>query len=238
MTPSLNELTFDLINLVRGGNTVSTEPISREQVKFWVINKRAQYIRNELNKSRSIDPYLIQDLGCVELVEVDRAECCSVEVGCTFLRTKHPIPSLVELHHKNLLTRVGPVDKISKPFDVIPYERVPYEFRNKFTRNSIKAFMMNNNGYLYLAIREGNNLAKLLDVINIQGVFENPRDVAKFSHCDGKPCYTDDSPFAIKRWMIESLKQDILKTNFNIITQAPTDGISDGKHGVLPQTNN
>lgn len=233
MALTLNKIAYDLLLIVRGGSFVSSEPISLNQIKYWISNTRARYIRNELNKSRTIDPFLIQDLGCIELEEVDRSECCATEVGCKFLRTKVKIPSSIELHHKNLLTRVGPIDKIGKPFDVIPYERVPYEFLNKFTKNTIKAFVMNNGGYVYIAVAEDNYKGKMLDVINIQGVFDDPTEMANFEACDSnKACYTDDSAYPIKPWMISQMKTDILKNNLLIMTQSPTDQVSDGSHGL------
>ena len=75
---TLNEIAYDLLNLIRAGRSVAGETISIDQVKFWVVNTRAQLIRNEANKQRTIDPELIQDLGCVELEEVDAGESCII----------------------------------------------------------------------------------------------------------------------------------------------------------------
>ena len=50
--------------------------VSYREVAFELANQRALLIRNELNKNRTIDSDIIQDLGCVSMEPVDPAECC------------------------------------------------------------------------------------------------------------------------------------------------------------------
>jgi hypothetical protein len=231
---TLNELAYDLLLIARGGSVVNTESISLDQIKFWIINTRAQFIRNELNKARTIDPSLIQDLGCIELEDVDASLCCGVDLDCKVLRTKIKIPSFIELHTKPLITRVGPIDRSRPAFDVISLERLPFEFTNKFTKNLIRAYILE--GYVYLAFDSNNFKARLIDTINIQGVFEDPRQLAPFI-CNGStPCYTDDSEFPMKHWMVESMKEQIKKVNLFPTAQAPIDNTADGNHNPSSQT--
>jgi hypothetical protein len=225
---TLNEIAYSLLNTARHGRGTNTERISMEQIKYFIINKRSQYIRNELNKNRTVHPDLIQDLGCLDVIPVDRAECCDVETDCFFLRTKEKLPETIELHHEYLITRIGPIDKTSTKFDLVPYERVPFLFNNKFSKNRVRAYMIHDGGYLYLAFDEDNAAAKLIEKINVQGVFEDPREAAKFNTCSGEPCYTDDSKFPIKSWMLSSLETDILNTQLSPAIQTPYD-VKSGK---------
>lgn len=223
------ELVFSLWETVRQQPTIS-DSISQDYISFLVKNARATLIRQELNKGRSIDTYIIQDLGCVQIEPIDRAECCSVEVECVFMRTVKPIPSTIELKNSQVLTRVGPVDKIARPYDRVDANRVPFLGYNKFTRNTVRYFQKDTDGYLYLA--SGPNLG-LLEYINVQGVFENPEDAADYVGCDDKPCFTDDSPYPVKAWMVDVIKTMVLK-QLGIMIQAPEDQTSDGKNDFKP----
>jgi hypothetical protein len=62
-----------------------------------IINEqRSLWLRNEYNKNRSIDPYVIQDLNCIELELVDPIQCCiAVPTGCKVLSTKKKIPNTI-----------------------------------------------------------------------------------------------------------------------------------------------
>jgi len=232
---TLKEISFSILETVRPKASI-TEPITLELIKFHVKNTRAQLIRQELNKSRSVDNEIIQDLGCIDLVKVDRSECCSTDIGCVFLRTSIKIPGFIELNQKPLITRIGPVDKISKPWQLIQYERVPFEFLNKFTKNEIKVFLMNNNDYIYLAIHEDNILKKTLKKINIQGVLEDPEKASTFNQCSGQVCFSDNSNFPVKDWMINSIKDLVIKTFIGPESKQPIDYSNNQKSDFSPQT--
>lgn len=235
LTPSLNMLTFTIWELIRQ-TPVSTDSISMDFISFLIQNTRARLIRQEINKKRSIDTYIIQDLSCVEMKAVDAAECCSESVDCIFMRSKLPIPSTIELYNNQLLTRVGPIDKTAKPFQRINYNRVPYQGLNKFTKNQICYYQKDMDGYLYLTTSK-DNYSSLIEVINIQGVFENPKDAAAFKTCEGKPCYSDDDSYPIKQWMVDPLKQIVLE-QLGIMVKAPQDQVSDGKNDYKPTVTN
>lgn len=232
---TLKEVVYAVINQVRPKRG-SGDVISPELVKFHVLNTRALLIRNELNKSRTIDSSIIQDLGCIEVEPVDKSECCEEAIGCYFLRTKLPIPSTVELHHRSLITRVGPIDKTSRPYNLIPYERVPFESYGRYTKNLIKAYQIHNGGYLYLMMPEDSDLE--LEWINVQGVFENPEDVAVFDNCDSEVCYTDESQFPVKDWMIPAIIQMVVEKFIGPTSKAPVDTSNNNKVDVVPQTDN
>lgn len=227
------QLIYSLWETVRQRPVIS-DSVTMDFINYLVKNARATLIRQELNKGRTIDSYIIQDLGCVPIESVDRSECCSVEVGCTFMRTKEPIPSTIELHNSQVLTRVGPVDKIGRPYDRVQYERVPYLGYSQVSKNTVRYFQKDNDGYLYLA--SGPNI-ELLEYINIQGVFENPEDAANFVDCNNKPCFSDDSPYPVKAWMVDIIKTLVLK-QLDMIIQAPQDQTVDNKNDYKPTITN
>lgn len=231
VTPTLNEIVYSIIEIIRP-KLMSGDAINKDLVKFLVKNTRAALIRQDLNKAHTIDRSLIQDLGCVEVEIVDSAECCDIESECSFIRTKKPIPSLVELHNKTLLTRVGPIDKMGKAYEVLEYERVPYEIssENPFTNKLLKAFMMNSKGYVYLLIPKNSKSKMMIEYINIQGVFEDPEQLREYaSGCSGSACYSDDEPFPVKHWMINSIRDIVIQKYLGVQSQARIDTSNDNK---------
>lgn len=206
LTPSLNELAYSILNTIRG-RSVITDVITTSQLKYHIKNTRAQLIKQDSNKGYSADSYIVQSLGCVDLILADKSECCNVNIGCTILRTKEPIPSVIELHHDQLWTRIGSVDFTQPAFDFISYERVPYESAGRFN-NTVKAFLMNNNGFMYFLVPD--TKLKLMKYANIQGVFEDPEDVSRFNNCNGTSCYSDSTPFPVKAWMANSIEKIVI----------------------------
>jgi hypothetical protein len=224
---TLNQLTYDLINIVRGGKVSDDEAINKRQVEFWIHNTRAQLIRQDLMKKRSISSNIVQTLGCVEVEEVDLSSCCNITIGCPAVRTKKQIPNPIELDAKDLITRVGPLDITAPAYNLIPFQRVPWVGNEPYTKHLKKAFWYD--GYIYL-IGDGVDMLKM---INIQGVFADPTEVKGFWNCNNNSnCYTDDSAYPISQHMIETMKQMILQTDFKIAMQTPTDQQGDGKHGL------
>lgn len=220
---TLNQISMDLINIVRGGLSSDDELISQRQIKFWIHNTRAQLITQEINKHRSISDNIIQDLGCINVSATDASLCCNVPVGCTITRTDVPIPNTIATSVRDLLTRVGPVDISAPSYTLVPYQRAAWIGRGRWTKKYHFAFLHKN--YVYIVGPKSDFFKK----VNIQGVFENPTDVKAFNTCTNMPCYSDDSEYPISVNHIETMKQIILKNNFKIEAVAPTDVAGDAK---------
>jgi hypothetical protein len=222
---TLNELIYDLWEIIRP-NISDDDPFDKRQFAFWIKNQRALWLRNELNKNRTIDDNVIQDLGCVELEVADRADCCELSSGCKILRTKLTIPNTIELHNKTGLTRVAPIDKLSVPFSFVDYERAIWSGNGRYNSSQIFAFLLNDR--IYLSSKSSTSL-KYITHINVRGVFEDPTEAAAFSHCDNTPCYTDDSAYPVNSWMIDYMKEAILKLNVGMALQAVNDTTNNAK---------
>jgi len=215
---TLNEIAYDLISIVRPQLSDDNE-IDLRQIKFWIRNQRSLWIRNELNRKRTIDEEIIQTI-CADIEEVDASDCCDITIDCTILRSKKKIPKTIELHNKNAIVRVGPVNRKGKPFSYIGYERVPWVGSGRFNSHMLYAFLYNE----YIHVLTNNPAYQDLKTIVIRGVFEDPATVSVFTDCDNQPCYSDDDPYPIKSWMIPALKEAILKSNLMIEAQAEAIG--------------
>jgi len=227
-TPTLNELTYSVLNTVRSRTNIS-EPITNEIIQFHIKNVRAQLIKQDSNKGYTADSYIIQELPCETVILADRGECCEV-TGCTIYRTENKIPSPIELHHKQLITRIGSIDKTQIGFDMIDYAQVPYINFSRFTKNRPKVFTINNNGYFYFILPEGSNLEGLQKV-SIQGVFEDPMELMNsiYTTCAGDNCLGDDAPYPIKSWMVPTLIEMVVKIFIKPQSQALTDPNNNSK---------
>ena len=212
---TLNEIGYDLLSIVRPQLSDDTD-IDLRQIKFWVKNQRALWLRNEINKSRQIDSDVLQTV-CADLECVDASDCCDIDLSCPILRTTKLIPKTIELHHKEAITRVGPVNKKLKPFSYIDYSRLSWIDGARFTSKLVFSFL--HDGYLY--VYSNNPAYANMKAITFRGVFEDPEIVAEFKDCiTNQPCYSDDDEFPMKSWMIPAMKESILKSNLMIKAQA------------------
>lgn len=197
---TLEELIYQVYELLE----INADDSSTDDrlIESLIVQQRALWLRNEYNKNRTIDTNVQQDLGCVELIEVDRSECCDAPIGCKILRTKKPLPNTIEFHHDNAILRVGPVDITSKAFkELIFPKEVPFFGNGRTNRNNIYWFLKNTKEglHIYLLSREPN--AMLIEQISVTGVWENPREAGQYKNCDGKPCWSPNGPYPINSWM-------------------------------------
>ena len=190
-------------------------------IGYWVDSQRALWLRNELNKNRTIDDNIIQSLGAVELEIVDTIEGITYTGSSKILKSKLQIPVAIELHNSTAITRVGPLDLKCKPFKLVDYSTVPYVGNGKFNKNQIFAFLKG--GYMYITSDCNNPFMKSIKYINIRGVFEKPSEVSIFSELNGEPCYTDDSPYPVNKWLIAYLKDAIIKADLKAFVQPNVD---------------
>ena len=73
---TLDEISFNLLNLFRGGRSSQDEVISLSQIKFNIKHYRAVFIRRDYARNGLVTRHLEQDLKCVQLEQVDLSKCC------------------------------------------------------------------------------------------------------------------------------------------------------------------
>ena len=61
---TLNEIAYNLLNLVRGGRSNHDEHISLDQIKFNIKHYRAMFIRRDFAKNGFTSRHIEHDLGC------------------------------------------------------------------------------------------------------------------------------------------------------------------------------
>lgn len=217
-----NEIAYNILNLMRGGSVFSDEPLQKEQVIFMVDYCRGMIIKKELNKKKQIDKQLVQDLGCVEMIQVDRAECCEVDSNCVVYRTEEKLPTLTN-SDTEMITYVGGIDKRT-PYNLLSKSYAIRAKHSKYASKSINVYYVN--GYLYVE-----NYPYDLKHINIQGVFEDPSKVQDFIDCNkNNNCQLGyDAEYPAPGWMISIITDTIIRRELQFMAGKLVDNTNNFK---------
>ena len=216
---TLNEIAYNLLNLMRAGRSHNDENISLDQIKFNIKHYRAMFIRRDFMRNGLITRHLEQDLGCLELEKVDASKCgeCGFNIDCPVWRTKKKIPRTVRFNFRDAITHVGDVTGLGRIPLIEPYEVqwLPYD---KYTANRPKAYMVED--YLYVYNPNG------MELVNVRGVFEDPEELAGLKSCD-PVCYDADSPFPIPADMISQISAGLINGELKLLVSTLVDDEND-----------
>lgn len=220
---TINQLIFNIRNLIRDAKHDDYK-ISNRQIEFIINYVRAKLIRQDISKGRTISGNIIQDLGNVKLVKVDKSNS-SITTGLPILRTEQKIPKPLELEYNDAITYVGGIDKLS-PFQFSTKSFSNWQEHSKYGNKNKFAYYYD--GYMFIK-----NCDISLKYINIAGVFENPREVSKFKSPTGSSCYDPDiEDYPISGNMIQALSKIIMSEDLRLLLTLPEDTVNDGNSEV------
>jgi len=161
-------------------------------------NIRATYLRQDFNKNLLWRPESIQDLGCINLVEVPKGEC-NVPKDCKMKRTECRIPDPIDVKYVNSFMYVGSTDGS-------PDYQLTTEFENENaayeTFPSLYPTWFRKNGYIYVV--NGKNS------INIRTMFTYPPEVEDFCKNKDAKCSILENAY-IPKDMVKDIEMEILK---------------------------
>ena len=219
---TLNEIAYNILNIVRGGRSSSSEHISLDQIKFNVKHYRAMLIRRDYARNGLVTRHLEQDLGCLELETVNPSKCCNLPVSCSVARTKKKIPRTVRFNFQEAITYVGDVTGIVRIPLVEPamVRWLPYD---KYTSGKHKAYMIED--YMYIYNANG------LKYINARGVFENPEDLKDFQ-CENGTCWDDNKPFPIPADMVQAITLGMASGELQLLSTSFSDTLADQSQDI------
>lgn len=152
---------------------------------------RSVALTNRYNTGiRSFDQMSVQDI-CLQLELVDSATCCSlVPSGCSILKSKTPVPSILDLHNKLAVKSVTAPLVMGKPISFIDRNRAAFVGRDSITKNMLYAFIYND----YLYVWSGNKKNLLIESVILSAVFENFLEAAKLEcNSSGTNCYNPET---------------------------------------------
>ena len=225
---TIKELIYDIKNIIRGGIQSDDEIISDRQIEFQINSIRAQFIRQDINKRRSVSDNIKQIIHCLDLEKVS-SNTCGLSSDIKILRSKMKIPNPIETSHSDLITAIGPTGVLSTNFHMIPYNRAPWAGNNRYTKNMTFAFLLDN--FVYVFGPESLHLEK----VKLEGVFQNPREISEFTDSEGNLSYDPElHDYPLSTSMADLIKQQMLTQNMQPLVQGFTDVSNNAKSDVQP----
>jgi len=221
---TLDEIAYNILNLIRGGRSNTGEHISISQLKFNIKYYRAMLIRRDFARNGNITRHLEQSLNCVELKKVDASKCCSLPVNCDVYKSEVKIPKTVRMNFKDSITHVSDVTGLETIpiIDPITVQWLPYD---KYTSTAKRAYMIED--YLYLYNANG------LQFVNVRGIFEDPEDLKNYD-CEGADCYDNESDFPLPMDMVQIITQGIMSGELQLLAGTVSDTANDNAQDVPP----
>ena len=186
------------------------------------INSATNQIRYERRVAKfreGLDASVNQVLPCVALKRVDivQEDCpCAPARGCYWMKTKHPIPRLMEGLPQSVLTLDG-----TTTFDYMKWSDFEVVAKSRFSKVAKSPYytikrLQDECVYLYVYANSSITSSALLESVTVQGIFSDPEEVARFPTCGkdiGNVCSMLDKPFYIEeelRLPIMSLARDMI----------------------------
>lgn len=215
---SIDKISQDLLNIIRGSNISQSEPISKRQIMDWINYYRALFMRRDQEKNKVVSPDYIQEINGVAMQAEKESGSFATESPTYVMRSTNEIPSTVNFNDGQGFTYIGTLEgdeiqKVSQP-------RSRWQEYTKYTSREPIAYSKNN--YIYV---KGDTVLKY---ITVRGVFEDPLEVMELNGLDPLT-----SKYPVPYNLIEAIKGEILKRELNIEATAPTDNINDSRNEQL-----
>ena len=223
---TLNEMAYNLLNLMRGGRSSNDEHISLSQIKFNIKHYRAMFIRRDYARNNYVSKTIEQDLGCIDLEKVDASKCCDLPPTCPVYRTTRKMPKTVRFNFTDAFTFIGKPNGTGTIPRIEPYEVEWLEY-DKYTKGHSKYYVIDE--YIYIYNPKG------LEKINVRGVFEDPEEVFNFKDCDTGPCYDDNMDYPLPLDMVSTINQGLLSGELQVLSGSFPDTEHDKQQDTKPQ---
>tara|TARA_R110002012_G_scaffold63225_6_gene166438 strand:- start:385 stop:1053 length:669 start_codon:yes stop_codon:yes gene_type:complete len=215
---TLDEIAYNILNLLRGGRSNNDELISVDQIKFNIKHYRAMLIRRDYARNAYVSKSIEQDLGCLKLIRVDASKCCNLPIECSVYRTERKLPKTIRFNFTDAFTFIGKPDGTGTIPKVESYELelLPYD---KYTAGHSKYYIIDE--YIYVYNPKG------LEAINVRGVFEDPENVSLFSTCETGHCYDDQSEYPLPADMVSTITTSLMQGEFQLLATGINDTEND-----------
>lgn len=224
--PTLNEMIYNIRNVADAGVSSRAQNVSDRQIAFWIKYWRSWLINWDLNLRGLLDVSWEQDLGCMDLLTVDKADCAKYNWGDNV--KKVVIPQLVKINQRTqmilpTLTFVGLIDKETRiPMDFGGYGSLENYVMYKNPKKGLRWKLIGNTIYL-IGIKENTDIIDddELCAINVRGIFDDVTD-----SCGGaiKPCFDwDKDCYPIPSHLEAMLYGKIWERELGLVAQTKQD---------------
>lgn len=142
---------------------------SEELVSFQIDMKRAMLLKQQYAKSDWHIPNEVKQELCLAVGLVNKVE--GLSCAGTMLSTSVPLPRSIKIKGKEGPLAVRLKDGSAIPLSIIPIERIPFLFSNKYT-NFLVYCAVDVDGKLIIISK--NNKYKFLKSIKVTDIYESP----------------------------------------------------------------
>ena len=219
------EIVNDFQKIARSMNVSSSENLSIWQIASWVNEYRAKLIRQAIDKGDSIANEWSQDMNCLELELVDRAECpvgISLTSGQKVQRTKMVIPSMINTKSQDGLIFIGSIE--GKPYQYVTDTRARYMRFKKYSGNDKVTYRKGDYIYLTCSLEQ--------KYLSLSAIFEDPLKLAEYYNtCSNSVCfdpYVTNYPITLE--LLPVIKDMIFKNELGITLNLPSDKHNDDQN--------
>ena len=227
---TLDELSYNILNIARGGLSSDDDRLNIRQIKFWIKYYRAYYIKSLASKESLrdvavLDPQLVQDLGCVTLTEVDKANCPDVLWGQNVKRAE--IPKLIDIPLEKSITFVGLADKTT-PI-IMGNANVSYfKSQQRFTGNMRRSYFIGK--YIYVT----DPFNEDIDYINVRGIFDDPTQITYTDADNNVQGFKDTDEYPMPLSMAVEINASIMQRELQMTVSGTNDETNDSREPNSP----
>ena len=200
----LAELIDDVLLEARNNNIAESEHLSRHQIELWIKSYRAQLIKQDIDRGRTINPLYTTTIK-TEIEAITEPNGHTIYVGTTEL------PSLIDFNNRPGVISVK--DAYGNLIQIGSETKMKLQRFRKYSCNDYIAYVKDNKIYV-----EGDS--NVLENIEVQIIAEDPTELGE--------CYnpnTDEYPIPASMWGI--IKQMIFTKDFQTMRQMVSDTTND-----------
>ena len=171
-----NEIIYTIFEKLRISSDDSD--YSEELISSLIDSKRAMLLKQQYAKNAWHMPIEIKQELCMNLELVDKVEgyCTAGKIMSTTLS----LPKSIKIKGKEGPLLVRRSDGMAIPLNIVPIERIPFLFNNKYTQHLMYC-AVDMSGKLLLISKD--NKHRFLKSIKVTDIFEEP-DVAREMQCN------------------------------------------------------
>jgi len=217
---SLNEVAYNILNLLRGGRSDHDEHYDLDQIKYNIKYYRNLFIRRDMQRYGIRQEPFEQNLGKITVEEESTNNYISG--NNKVLKSSKQIPNLLRLKNRQSLTYVGPTNEEDN-YPVIQYHESRYQGYNKWTSTDTRCFTKNQ--YIYVIGKLSENIHQSTTrndyEIVARGIFEDPEEVIEWKTGD---FYNHDEKFpSLPEDYIQRITKGLISGELKLMTQTQSD---------------
>lgn len=190
----------------------------------WLNLQRALWLKNEFNKNGVISDKVKQSFPTVMKL-TSGSEIQGVKSTSVLLKSDIEIPDTIIRQHKDTITSIHNADILNERYNYVTKDDAIYSGNGKMSSKDVFSFIYNK--YLYIKTQKSNPKIKLINNIVVEGVFEDPIEVAVNYIKSGSPFYDDmerDYPLPDTLW--NYMKEQIIKSGTLTVQNEEIEGQS------------